>query len=298
MGRCRIYGKCTFYNTLLFQITDVVPTIATVIRMELRDHQKPVIQNKEVMADVRGEDLSQKVLSRIFGVKRTFVDVSFKQAELSNVYFRNCIFINCDFTGASISASNLRGSNFERCDFRYSTWEHTILDESFLDKCLPSEENLARDLVRSLRVNFTQTGNYEAVNKAASIEVALTGEHLFQAAYSKQSHYRSKHKGWDRVIHGLRHAKWKALDILWGNGESIFRILTSGLAVLLLCALSLSWGQPQLLFSEAFFSVASAFWGIDSPATVTISYLVILTITRFTLFGLFMAVLVKRLSRR
>ena len=153
--------------------------------------------------------------------------MSFKQSEISDCYFRNCRFIRCDFTGANISRSNFRGAQYEECKFQYSTWEHTQLDEEFLYNCLPSEENLARDLVRSLRVNFGHIGNYAAVNRAASIEVALTGQHLYHAAYSKQSYYRSKYKGWDRVTHIIRHARWKALDLLWGNGESIFRILIS-----------------------------------------------------------------------
>ena len=125
-----------------------------------------------------------------------FFDVSFKQCDFANCYFRNCRFIRCNFTGATIKESNFRGSQFEECNFRYTSWEKTILDEHFLDTCLPSEENLARDLARSLRVNFSQIGNYDAVNKAASIEVSLTGQHLYNAAYSRQSYYRSKYKGW------------------------------------------------------------------------------------------------------
>jgi len=266
--------------------------------MELKEHNKPILENKEIVADVRDEDLSCKVISHVFAVKRIFDNVSFKQSEISNSYFRNCRFIHCDFTGATISASNLRGAHFEGCDFRYSTWEDTILDDNFLDKCLPSEENLARDLVRSLRVNFAQIGNYEAVNKSASIEVSLTGAHLFNAAYSRQSHYRSKHKGWDRVSHGLRHLKWKALDILWGNGESISRIITSWVFVLLLSAILLATSHPQFSFSTAMRSVAIEFWGVHTSPMPPESYLVFLTIIRYTLFGLFMAVVIKRLSRR
>lgn len=146
--------------------------------MELQEHKKAIIENKEFLGEVRGENLSLTELTRVYAVGVTFVDVNFKQSNFSLCYFRNCRFIKCDFPGAHISESNFRGSQFEECDFRYTTWEKTFLDEHFLDTCLPSEENLARDLVRSLRVNFSQIGNYEAVNKAASIEVSLTGQHL------------------------------------------------------------------------------------------------------------------------
>jgi hypothetical protein len=266
--------------------------------MELKEHCKPVFENKEILTDIFDEDLSQKAIHRIYAVKKTFNKVSFKQSDISYAYFRNCKFINCDFTGATITASNMRGSSFDGCNFKYTTWEHTILDADFLDKCLPSEENLARDLVRNLRVNFAQIGNYEAVNKSASIEVKLTGEHLFQAAYSKQSHYRLKHKGWDRVFHGIRHAQWKALDILWGNGESIFRIIISGTVFIFLSAILLTIFDAEFPFPVAIRSVAIGFWGIKTSPLPPDSYLVFLTIIRFTLFGLFMAVLVKRFSRR
>lgn len=266
--------------------------------MELTDHSKPLIEDKEFSADLREHDLAQQVLRRVFAVKKTFIGVSFKQSEISDCYFRNCRFIRCDFTGASVRRSNFRGSQYEECKFQYSTWEHTQLDEEFLDNCLPSEENLARDLVRSLRVNFGHIGNYAAVNKAASIEVMLTGQHLFHAAYSKQSYYRSKYKGWVRVLHAARHARWKALDLLWGNGESIFRILLTGVATVILWAIFLAWAYPQFTWPQSIVSVTYAFWGVTGSPPLPSHDLTLLTVVRFVLFGLFMAILVKRLARR
>lgn len=266
--------------------------------MELQEHTKPVIENKEFRGDVEGEDLSAKEFIRVFAVGVAFMDVSFKQCDFSDCYFRNCRFIRCNFTGANIKESNLRGSQFEECNFRYTTWEKTVLDEHFLDICLPSEENLARDLARSLRVNFSQIGNYEAVNKAASIEVSLTGQHLYNAAYSRQSYYRAKYKGWSRLVHAISHARWKALDLLWGNGESIVRVAISGLAVVVMAALFMMRDHSQFLFPTAFWAAFTSFWGIQGGAQFPDIYIVVLTVTRFILFGLFMAILVKRLSRR
>lgn len=266
--------------------------------MELLDHSKPLIEDKEFTADVRVENLTQKALRRVFAVSKTFVDVSFKQAELSQCYFRNCRFIRCDFTGANISRCNFRGSQYEECKFHYTTWEHTHLDEEFLDNCLPSEENLARDLVRTLRVNFGHIGNYSAVNKAASIEVALTGQHLFNAAYSKQSYYRSKYKGWNRVVNCVRHMQWKALDLLWGNGESLFRVLVCGIFFVLVWSAFLAWQFPQFSWPDSLSVVVRAFWGVSTTPPVPEWHLVALTALRFVLVGLFMAILIKRLARR
>jgi len=266
--------------------------------MELKKHVKTAIKDHEVTANVSGEDLTQTELLRVFAVKKVFTDVVFKQCNFSSSYFRNCRFIRCDFTGAIFKDTNLRGSQFEECKFLYTAWEKTLLDESFLDTCLPSEENLARDLVRSLRVNFSQVGNYEAVNKAASIEVKLTGRHLYNAAYSNQSYYRSKYKGFARIEYGFRHAKWKALDLLWGNGESVARVAVWALVAVAIIAVALGFYYPERGVVDAAGAAISVFWGVRTQQDVHPAFLVPATVIRFLLFGLFMAILVKRLSRR
>ena len=266
--------------------------------MELRDNRKEKIEDQEFSAGLRDTDMSRKELTRVFAVAQTFVGVSFKQCVFISSYFRNCKFIRCDFTGANIKDSNFKGAQFEECGFKYTTWEKTWLDERFLDTCLPSEENLARDLVRSLRVNFAQVGNYEAVNKAASIEVKLTGQHLYNAAYSRQSYYRAKYKGAARFSHALQHLQWKSLDLLWGNGESIIRIIVSGLVVVLVAAILYMRDTVGVSFQDAFIETLWHFWGVQYLAPMPPLYVALLTVLRFVIFGLFMAILVKRLSRR
>ena len=163
--------------------------------MELVRKIKDEICNGEFESDVANENYSEKRLKRLFAVNRVFKNVDFSKCEIEYCYFRNSKFIECNFTGTEISNCNFRGAQFDGCVFKYSEWRSTYLDVGFLDTCLPSEENLARDLTRSLRVNFAQVGNYEAVNRAASEEVKLTGRHLFNAAFSKQSYYRRKYQG-------------------------------------------------------------------------------------------------------
>ena len=266
--------------------------------MELRDNRREKIEDKEFSAALRDEDLSRKELTRVLAVDQTFTGVSFKQCAFTSCYFRNCKFIRCDFTGANIKESNFKGSQFEECSFRYMTWERTLLDERFLDTCLPSEENLARDLARSLRVNFGQIGNYEAVNKAVSIEVKLTGQHLYNAAYSRQSYYRAKYKGLARVTHVLQHLRWRSLDLLWGNGESIFRVIRSAGLLVVLVALLYMRDAAGVSFPDAFIEALCHFWGVQYRSPLPPAYVVSLTVLRFVIFGLFMAILVKRLSRR
>jgi uncharacterized protein YjbI with pentapeptide repeats len=265
--------------------------------MPIRDHVKEKLENKEFTGQVGPESFEQKELVRVFAVGVTFSQVSFKQALVSNCYFRNCRFIECDFTGAQFKESNLRGTSFSSCKFAYSAWEKTFLDDRFLDACLPPEENLARDLVRTLRVNFSQIGNYEAVNRAAALEVQLTGQHLYNAAYSNQSYYRHKYKGLERIQHGARHAWWKTLDLLWGNGENLLRVVATGAFAIAGGAFWLSYLVPTLSGAASLERAFFAFWGFGAPP-VPEQVSVALAIARYVLLGLFMAILVKRLSRR
>lgn len=265
--------------------------------MGIKDHVKEKLEDKEFTGEVRDSSFERKDLIRVFAVGVLFEGISFKQSQLFACYFRNCRFVGCDFTGAQIRDSNLKGSTFTACKFPYSTWEKTLLDDQFLDSCLPSEENLARDLVRTLRVNFAQTGNYEAVNRAAALEVKLTGQHLYNAAYSKQSYYRHKYRGGARLAHAAGHAWWKALDLLWGNGESLLRVVVTGGVAVLAAAAWLSAVGPASPFMSTLRSVFYAFWGVGLaalPDEVGVS----LSIARYVVLGLLMAILVKRLSRR
>lgn len=265
--------------------------------MTILEHRKERIEDKEFKGEVV-DSFERKELIRIFAVDVTFTGVVFKQAVLTSCYFRNCTFIRCDFTGTQFKDSNLKGSSFEECQFRYATWDKTSLDEEFLDRCLPPEENLARDLVRSLRVNFAQIGNYDAVNKAAAIEVALTGQHLFNAAYSKQAYYRSmpKYNGFSRLSYIARHFRWKILDLLWGNGESLLRVLLTGALSIAGAAAILTSAATNMKYVDALSIAFLSFWGVAQPVPTALN--AALTVVRFVLFGLFMAILVKRLSRR
>jgi len=265
--------------------------------MKTLEHKKKRHEDFEILEDVSNEDFSKTVFCRIFAVNKVFTDVVFKQCVIDNCYFRNCKFIRCDFTGAEFNGNNFRGAQFEGCKFNYSTWEKSVLDDDFLDSCLPSEENMARDLVQELRVNFSQIGNYPAVNKAASLEVKLTGVHLYKSAYSRESYYRSKYKGIKRLGEIFKHLKWKFLDVLWGNGESILRVVVSSLITVILISLT-----NYFLCGGSFFETVKisflAFLGMEFNSQLSLYFSAALVISRFLFFGLFMAILVKRLARR
>ncbi|OEE60617.1 hypothetical protein A1OK_10475 [Enterovibrio norvegicus FF-454] len=267
--------------------------------MALKDHIKEKFQDKEFDEDESGSNYSKKIFERVFAVGKTFTDVNFIQTNFSACYFRNCRFIRCNFTGASFKECYLMGSNFPECTFKYTTFSSTHLDDKFLDNYLPPEENLARDLVRALRVNFSQVGNYEGVNKAAELEVKLTGVHLYKATYSKEAYYRTKEKysGLSRVGYFISHAKWRFLDLIWGNGESIFRVILSSFLFVFIISL-LVFTPCEIDFNDAFFSTLYQFWGVR-PELILPKYIsMFLTVGRLIFFSLFISILIKKLAKR
>lgn len=267
--------------------------------MHIQDYVKDKIENKELIGEVSSESetFERKYLDQVYAVNVIFKSVSFKQAIIKNCYFRNCRFLDCDFTGAQFKETNLKGSTFSGCKFSYSIWDKTIVEEELLDDCIPSEENIARDLVRALRVNYSQIGNQSAVNKASALEVKLTGDHLYNAAYSLQSYYRKKYQGMNRVGHVIQHAWWKLLDLLWGNGESLLRVLVAGGAVIAVTGIYLYYSVPAFSIQIGLWRAFYGFWGVGVNKLAE-DVALFLTIVRYVLFGLFMAVLVRKLSRR
>lgn len=266
--------------------------------MKTQNNAKSQLKDHEIQAVAEKEDLSRHELLRVYAIGITFVGVNFKQCNFLSSYFRKCRFVECDFTGSLFKESNFIGSQFVNCKFHYTFWDKTIVDDSILEACLMPEENLARDLVRSLRVNFAQIGNYSAVNRAAAIEVRLTGSHYYNAAYSKQGYYRQKYRGLTRLQMCVQHASWKFLDLLWGNGESLLRVLLWGVLTILVVAAVLFFLIPDLGIGNCLGAAISVFWGVKTEQNVPQWISVIATVVRFILFGLFMAILVKRLSRR
>lgn len=267
--------------------------------MALKEHKKPKIQDQEFDDDEIDVSYSQTNFERVYAVGKTFTNVNFSQANFIDCYFRKCRFVRCNFTGATFKSSYLVGSNFPECTFKYTTFSTTHLDDKFLDKYLPSEENLARDLVRTLRVNFSQIGNYDGVNKAAKLEVKLTGVHLYKAAYSNESYYRAKdkHSGLSRIGSILSHAKWKLLDLIWGNGESITKVVISSILFILLVSF-LIYKPCEIDFSNALSSTLYQFWGVKPNIELPKYYSMALTAGRLVFFSLFISILIKKLAKR
>lgn len=232
---------------------------------------------------------------RVSAVRQTFDGVDFRYCTFDDCYFRNCKFIDCDFTGAQFKNSSFRGSEFNASKFDYARFSNTRITNSILDNCQPGFENIALEFSQSLRVNFGQIGDTVGVNKSIKNELDATKVHLKKAAFSKEAWYRDKYSGLNRLKSVWDYIVFCIFDWIWGNGESLLNVVLSMLAVIFFAALALD--APFGEFCESLINSLQVFLGQkvpDIPTTVSLT----LIFSRYVLLGLFVSVLVKRLSRR
>ena len=90
---------------------------------------------------------------------------------------------------------------------------------------------------------------------------------------------------------------------MWGNGESSFALLRTVFLVLLAVAVVDVIVRDRVLtdltsYISATLSTPQIFLGIEAPETYPKGLLALITAVRLVLFGLFIAILNKRFTRR
>lgn len=256
----------------------------------------------EYVRDMSGEELENIVFTRSVAIKRKFTRVSFKYCVFDNCYFRDCVFDACDFTGCKFISSNLNGSAFVECKLQYVVFERTIVDLLSMIDSLPCEENLRAKLLRTLRMNFQQQGDAASVNKAISLELEATQTHLKKSWLSSDEYYRKKYPGLKKIGKFGEWAIFRSLDFIWGNGESAKKLCRTTLIVFLLISI---WEIFRLTdvnnFKEVincFIKSPSIFFGVIKSNNYDEWALTLIYFLRLVAFGLFMSILIKRISRR
>lgn len=243
------------------------------------------------------------VFIRLVAIDRRFTKVDFRYTIFDTCYLRNCQFDCCDFTGCRFVNTQFPGAKFAGCKFDYATFEKTLIDPRVLETECPGHENLKMRFARSLRTNFQQLGDADAVNKAMRVELNATEMHLKKAWRSNESYYRSHHPG--PLLRSLAFLAWlrfKALDIVWGNGENLYRLVRFLLAILILIAVGdvVVDGDPARVqnYVASFAKSFEVFFGALTPNDYPKYYLGLITCIRLVVVGFFLAIIIKKLSRR
>ena len=268
----------------------------------LRPSGREIIVDRAIANDLDGEEFCNLQFQRLVASNKTFRRCNFRYSAFEAAYLRNCNFDSCDFTGCNFSNANLRGSKFIGCKFDYAQFSHTHVDSTILDIACPSQENMQQIFARTLRINYSQIGDVVAANKAIGIELEATRTHLHKAWYSRESYYRKKYTGLQRVRMFVAWSKFVASDKFWGNGESPLKLLRSVGFFLVLIGLGDAYflRDSHVLSSYACALLESpeVLLGISKPQGFPNLALAVIASLRYVLFACFVSILIKRMSRR
>jgi hypothetical protein len=258
--------------------------------------------DKKFTEDVSDKQFSNQLFMRLVAKKKRFTNVDFKQSIFDSCYLRNCVFDSCDFTGCRFIGSNLGGSVFSGCKFDYATFDKTAVDNDILSEGCPGHENLKMRFARTLRMNYQQLGDAKSVNKAIAVELQATEAHLHKAWKSTESYYRNKYRGYKRFQVFTEWTAFKVLDVLWGNGESAWKLLRAIVIALFAVSLidAIAFRDRGLLssYGRALLDAPQIFLGTISQGSYPRLCLTLIMLFRLGVFGFLTAIIVKRLNRR
>lgn len=268
----------------------------------LSDSNRVTHVDKRFDEDVSDEQFSNRLFIRLVAKQKRFTNVDFKYSFFDSCYLRNCVFDSCDFTGCRFVGTNLDGSAFSGCRFDYATFERTGVDNDILSAGCPGHENLKMRFARTSRMNYQQLGDAKSVNKAIRVELQATEAHLNKAWSSNESYYRKKYRGYRRFQAFIEWTTFKALDFLWGNGESALKLLRAIVIALFLIAMveAVSFKDRQQVESyvQAIVETPQVFLGTISSTSYPRFCLTFISGFRLVVFGFPTAIIVKRFNRR
>ncbi len=257
--------------------------------------------DQAISHNLSGEKFVNHQFQRLVARKKKFTGCDFSYSEFDAAYIRKCTFDSCNFTGCKFTNSNLRGSKFIGCKFDYAQFCNTHVEAEILDEGCPGQENLQQLFARTLRINFHQTGDSDASNKAIKIELNATRVHLKKAWCSRESYYRKKYKGIQRIDMFLKWLYFVVMDFIWGNGESSIKLVRSLVFLVVLIAvvdILLSDVTGFSTYTSALCQAPGILLGIAIPAHFPGLVLVVIAILRYVMFAMLVSILIKRMSKR
>jgi Pentapeptide repeats (9 copies) len=258
--------------------------------------------DQAVSHDLENTKLDNRQFVRLVAKKKRFVGCDFAHSTFEACYIRKCTFDSCNFSGCRFDKCQLPGTSFEGCRFDYATFEKTVVEPEILRTGFPGYENLQMRFARTLRTNYQALGNSDAANEAILVELAATKEYLRKAAFSKESYYRAKYKGLRRAEKIYEYTKFRLLDIFWGNGEKVSKLILT-LFFILICMTTfdvLSFRDPGKVghYVDAFVMAPQILLGIVTPTEYGSTYLSVVAFIRLVAFALLVSIILKRFHRR
>lgn len=280
-------------------MTDQKSNITSLQKKYMTPNNHQELTDQRIIKNIDQEPLKSIYFKRLIAKKITFTNVNFSFCTFEAAYLKDCTFNNCEFVGCKFVNCNMSGSTFFGCDFRYALFEKTLINHDILTCNLPSEENLQRLLLKSLRINYQQIGDIDGANKAISLELEATQIHLKKSWKSRDKYYRNKYQGIKRFNMLIKWISFSLLDLIWGNGESVIKLCRAILFIALLIAtIDYYIFSATPSFINSLKLAPSILFSTIRPEHYPNYYITAIFITRLTMFAFFISIVIKRFNRR
>jgi Pentapeptide repeats (9 copies) len=159
----------------------------------------------------------------------SFVNVSFKDATISESTFLDCAFVGCYFRRANLTGTSFIACKFIDCEFpkvalracnlRYARFSGCVLSFDEVKLCLPQEPNLREQLTRNLAIEAGLLGLREEARAFRLSQIAAHEEDLRLAMKGATTWYREHYDLFRRIGAGIAYCASISNRLLWGYGE-------------------------------------------------------------------------------
>ena len=242
----------------------------------------------------------------------TFERCDFSHCIFTRAYFRDSEFTKCYFIGARFYDCNFRHARLSFCDFKYALFQNTLIPVSEVIANLPEWPNVKGELLRSHRVNAHSIGDTEAEKKYIIEEMAALREYYQKARQKRESYYIEKYSG----VKNWFKTRWESFKlwlgwVVWEYGENPVRLLISLIVTLIVLSLVAGVQLLTLDASLTLSEIGSALWkglrttlslflGLQQMLGSSVNWLLasIIVLIRYVAFGLFVAIIFRRFSKR
>jgi hypothetical protein len=174
----------------------------------------------------------------------TFANVSFLRAKVTGGTFRNCVFMECYFRKAEFRETSFVGCKFincnfthvsvRDCDFRYAEFRGSAPPFQETLHSAPQQANLRYELFDGLARAAHSAGHAAEARRYKVASIDALDLHLRAAVRGDSAWYREHYDVVGRVQAALRLGWHRVNRLLWGHGESAWRLLSSAAIATLL----------------------------------------------------------------
>ncbi len=189
-------------------------------------------------ADVKNTVLDRCIFDNVGLKQARFSGGAVTHCRFEDSYLRHCIFGQVDFTGTIFTNCNLAAASFAGSKLWYTQFVRCQLNYNEILQSLPTEVNLRKQLLRSLRVNAVDMGEKHIANRILLLELKAEREEHYKIFTSSNSYFRDNYDviqrfqslgGW--IAHHLRSS-------IWGYGLRLNALFRTAVIVILSCGLA------------------------------------------------------------